>query len=66
MAVGETVFPQMPVIKGLRLGTTSAGIKKPGRRDLVVIEVPEGASVPALLRDQYRQCQCRDRCRRHA
>ncbi|MGB8711709.1 MAG: bifunctional glutamate N-acetyltransferase/amino-acid acetyltransferase ArgJ [Onishia taeanensis] len=45
MAVGETVFPQMPVIKGLRLGTTSAGIKKPGRRDLVVIDVPEGASV---------------------
>ncbi|WP_458527349.1 bifunctional glutamate N-acetyltransferase/amino-acid acetyltransferase ArgJ [Onishia taeanensis] len=45
MAVGETVFPQMPVIKGLRLGTASAGIKKPGRRDLVVIEVPEGASV---------------------
>ncbi|WP_192036615.1 bifunctional glutamate N-acetyltransferase/amino-acid acetyltransferase ArgJ [Halomonas sp. YLGW01] len=45
MAVGETVFPQMPVIKGLRLGTASAGIKQPGRRDLVVIEVPEGASV---------------------
>ncbi|MAX31911.1 glutamate N-acetyltransferase [Onishia taeanensis] len=45
MAVGETVFPQMPVIKGLRLGTASAGIKKPGRRDLVVIDVPEGASV---------------------
>ncbi|WP_168014275.1 bifunctional glutamate N-acetyltransferase/amino-acid acetyltransferase ArgJ [Halomonas salinarum] len=45
MAVGEAVFPQMPVIEGLRLGTTSAGIKKPGRRDLVVIEVPEGASV---------------------
>lgn len=45
MAVGETVFPQMPVIKGLRLGTASAGIKQPGRRDLVVIDVPEGASV---------------------
>ena len=45
MAVGETVFPQMPAIQGLRLGTASAGIKKPGRRDLVVIEVPEGASV---------------------
>ncbi|APE29780.1 bifunctional ornithine acetyltransferase/N-acetylglutamate synthase [Halomonas aestuarii] len=45
MAVGETRFPKMPVIEGLRLGTTMAGIKKPGRRDLVVIEIPEGARV---------------------
>ncbi|MCE8001451.1 bifunctional glutamate N-acetyltransferase/amino-acid acetyltransferase ArgJ [Billgrantia ethanolica] len=45
MAVGETRFPVMPVIEGLRLGTAMAGIKKPGRRDLVVIEIPEGAKV---------------------
>ena len=45
MAVGETRFPEMPVIEGLRLGTAMAGIKKPGRRDLVVIEIPEGARV---------------------
>ncbi|PXX99527.1 bifunctional glutamate N-acetyltransferase/amino-acid acetyltransferase ArgJ [Halomonas sp. LBP4] len=45
MAVGEARFPEMPVIEGLRLGTTMAGIKKPGRRDLVVIEMPEGAWV---------------------
>ncbi|PMR68712.1 bifunctional glutamate N-acetyltransferase/amino-acid acetyltransferase ArgJ [Halomonas heilongjiangensis] len=45
MAVGEARFPEMPVIEGLRLGTTMAGIKKPGRRDLVVIEIPEGAEV---------------------
>jgi glutamate N-acetyltransferase/amino-acid N-acetyltransferase len=45
MAVGETRFPTMPVIEGLRLGTAMAGIKKPGRRDLVVIEIPEGAKV---------------------
>ncbi|MCH4561680.1 bifunctional glutamate N-acetyltransferase/amino-acid acetyltransferase ArgJ [Halomonas sp. EGI 63088] len=45
MAVGEAPFPEMPVIEGLRLGTTMAGIKKPGRRDLVVIEMPEGARV---------------------
>ncbi|WP_010627932.1 bifunctional glutamate N-acetyltransferase/amino-acid acetyltransferase ArgJ [Halomonas sp. KM-1] len=45
MAVGETRFPAMPVIEGLRLGTAMAGIKKPGRRDLVVIEIPEGAKV---------------------
>ncbi|EWG99138.1 hypothetical protein Q427_26680 [Halomonas sp. BC04] len=45
MAVGETRFPAMPAIDGLRLGSTMAGIKKPGRRDLVVIEIPEGARV---------------------
>ncbi|WP_163576608.1 bifunctional glutamate N-acetyltransferase/amino-acid acetyltransferase ArgJ [Halomonas faecis] len=45
MAVGESRFPVMPVIEGLRLGTAMAGIKKPDRRDLVVIEVPEGARV---------------------
>ncbi|NIC07878.1 bifunctional glutamate N-acetyltransferase/amino-acid acetyltransferase ArgJ [Billgrantia bachuensis] len=45
MAVGETRFPAMPVIEGLRLGTAMAGIKKPERRDLVVIEIPQGARV---------------------
>ncbi|QFU02243.1 Arginine biosynthesis bifunctional protein ArgJ [Halomonas sp. THAF5a] len=45
MAVGETRFPVMPVIEGLRLGTAMAGIKTPGRRDLVVVEVPEGGRV---------------------
>ncbi|RCV87775.1 bifunctional glutamate N-acetyltransferase/amino-acid acetyltransferase ArgJ [Billgrantia montanilacus] len=45
MAVGETCFPAMPAIDGLRLGSAMAGIKKPGRRDLVVIEIPEGARV---------------------
>ncbi|MGQ4877411.1 bifunctional glutamate N-acetyltransferase/amino-acid acetyltransferase ArgJ [Billgrantia sp. LNSP4103-1] len=45
MAVGETDFPAMPAIEGLRLGTAMAGIKKPGRRDLVVIEIAEGARV---------------------
>ncbi|MFO7648078.1 bifunctional glutamate N-acetyltransferase/amino-acid acetyltransferase ArgJ [Halomonas campaniensis] len=45
MAVGDASFPAMPVIEGLRLGSAMAGIKKPGRRDLVVIEIPEGARV---------------------
>jgi len=45
MAVGEAHFPDMPVIDGLRLGTSTAGIKTPGRRDLVVIEIPDGARV---------------------
>ncbi|WP_110668418.1 bifunctional glutamate N-acetyltransferase/amino-acid acetyltransferase ArgJ [Salinicola halophilus] len=49
MAVGEGTFPTMPPIEGVRLGTTAAGIKKPGRRDLVVIEIPTSASVAATF-----------------
>ncbi|WP_110685273.1 bifunctional glutamate N-acetyltransferase/amino-acid acetyltransferase ArgJ [Salinicola aestuarinus] len=49
MAVGEASFPSMPSIGGVRLGTAAAGIKKPGRRDLVVIEIPESASVAATF-----------------
>ncbi|MBB3231594.1 bifunctional glutamate N-acetyltransferase/amino-acid acetyltransferase ArgJ [Halomonas stenophila] len=45
MAVGQASFPDMPRIEGLRLGTARAGIKTADRRDLVVIEVPEGAAV---------------------
>ncbi|MDL4863139.1 bifunctional glutamate N-acetyltransferase/amino-acid acetyltransferase ArgJ [Halomonas elongata] len=45
MAVGESRFPAMPRIEGLRLGAAMSGIKTANRRDLVVIEVPEGAAV---------------------
>ena len=45
MAVGEAYFPDMPRIEGLRLGTAMSGIKTANRRDLVVIEVPEGGAV---------------------
>lgn len=45
MAVGKANFPALPAIDGVRLGTAEAGIKKPGRRDLVVIEIAEGATV---------------------
>ncbi|KXS38844.1 MAG: glutamate N-acetyltransferase / amino-acid N-acetyltransferase [Halomonadaceae bacterium T82-2] len=49
MAVGEAVFPRMPVLDGLRLGTAEAAIKKPGRRDLVVIELPENTAVAGVF-----------------
>lgn len=49
MAVGDTQFPEMPVIEGMRLGTAMAGIKKPGHRDLVVIEIAEGARVSGVF-----------------
>ena len=49
MAVGEDVLPALHPIVGLRLGTASAGVKKPGRRDLVVIELAPGATSAGLF-----------------
>lgn len=49
MAVGHCPFPQMPPLDGVRLGCAMAGIKKPQRRDLVVIELPEGATTVGVF-----------------
>ncbi|MGM0520586.1 MAG: bifunctional glutamate N-acetyltransferase/amino-acid acetyltransferase ArgJ [Pseudomonadota bacterium] len=49
MAVGNVPFPAMPAIKGVRLGSTMAGIKKTGRRDLVVIELPETSTMAGVF-----------------
>jgi len=49
MAVGEAKFPQMPAIANIRLGTAQAGINKAGRRDVVIIEVPEKARVAGVF-----------------
>lgn len=43
MAVGQLVLPEFNLIKGLRIGTASAGIKKAGKKDLVVFELAEGS-----------------------
>ncbi|WP_286805426.1 MULTISPECIES: bifunctional glutamate N-acetyltransferase/amino-acid acetyltransferase ArgJ [unclassified Marinimicrobium] len=42
MAVGEYPFPSMPPLAGIKLATASAGIKKPGRQDVVLIELAAG------------------------
>jgi glutamate N-acetyltransferase/amino-acid N-acetyltransferase len=49
MATGNGKFPQMHPVSGFRLGTASAGIKTPGRKDLVVMEFAETASVAAVF-----------------
>lgn len=49
MAVGNTSFPDMPPLNGVRLGVAMAGIKKPNRRDVVVIELPETATVSGVF-----------------
>jgi glutamate N-acetyltransferase/amino-acid N-acetyltransferase len=49
MAVGSIPFPALPPLSGVRLGVAMAGIKKPDRRDLVVIELPETATVSGVF-----------------
>lgn len=49
MAVGNIPFPTMPALDGVRLGTTMAGIKKAGQRDLVVVELPETATMAGVF-----------------
>lgn len=49
MAVGENYFPVMHPVPGFKLGTASAGIKKPGRKDLVVMALSEQGSVAGVF-----------------
>lgn len=49
MAVGSGVLPELHPVAGVRLGIASAGIKKPGRLDLVVLELAPGSSVAAVF-----------------
>jgi glutamate N-acetyltransferase/amino-acid N-acetyltransferase len=49
MAVGPSELPVFPNINGVRLGVACAGIKKADRKDVVVIECPEGGSVAGVF-----------------
>lgn len=49
MAVGSFALPEFNSIAGLRIGTASAGIKKPGRKDLVVFELAEGSTTAGVF-----------------
>ena len=49
MAVGLSDLPPLTTVPGIRVGTVCAGIKKPGRRDLVVIELEEGSRCAAVF-----------------
>jgi len=49
MAVGEAPLPQFFPIAGVRIGTASAGIKKPGRQDITIFEIAEGATVAGVF-----------------
>ena len=49
MAVGKGELPDILPVAGFRLGTTSAGIKTPGRPDLVVMELREGSRIAGVF-----------------
>ena len=49
MAVGNDKLPELLAVPGVRLGTVSAGIKKPGRKDVVLIELATGANCAGVF-----------------
>jgi glutamate N-acetyltransferase/amino-acid N-acetyltransferase len=49
MAVGPGTLAPIQAVPGIRLGTVSAGIKTPGRKDLVLIEVAAGTCCAAVF-----------------
>ncbi|WP_290701638.1 bifunctional glutamate N-acetyltransferase/amino-acid acetyltransferase ArgJ [Amphritea sp.] len=49
MAVGPGTLPTLHPVAGFRLGTTSAGVKTPGRKDLVVMEIVHGATTAGVF-----------------
>ena len=49
MAVGPDTLPTLLPIPGFKIGISSAGIKRPGRRDIVVMELAEGSSVAGVF-----------------
>lgn len=49
MAVGEDSLPELLPVPGVRLGTVSAGIKTPGRQDLVLMEVTDNTRCAAVF-----------------
>lgn len=49
MAVGSGKFGHLHAVPGVRLGIASAGIKKLGRKDVVVFELAPGSSVAGVF-----------------
>lgn len=54
MAVGWKGLPVLEPIRGVRIGTTKAGIKQADRRDLTIFELAPGSAVAAVFtRNQF-------------
>lgn len=65
MAVGESCFPDMPVINGVHLSAVSAGIKKGEHLDLVLIALPETATVAGVFTQNAYCAAPVSLCRQH-
>ncbi|MBB3047069.1 glutamate N-acetyltransferase/amino-acid N-acetyltransferase [Litorivivens lipolytica] len=55
MAVGSGALPELHPVAGVKIAIGSAGIKKPGRKDLVLFELAEGSTTAAVF-TQNRFC----------
>lgn len=54
MAVGLPAVPELHPVAGIRLGTAAAGIRKPDRTDLLVIEMQAGGlAAAAFTRNRF-------------
>lgn len=49
MATGDDKLAPLLPVPGVRLGTASAGVKKPGRKDLVLLELAPGTRCAAVF-----------------
>ena len=49
MAIGQISFPEMHIIKGVRLGTSNAGIKQTVRDDTLLIDMDENGCCAAVF-----------------
>jgi len=49
MAVGDYTLPPLAPVPGVRVATVAAGIKKPGRDDLVLLEACEGSAAAGVF-----------------
>ena len=49
MAVGQDPLPPLHPVPGVRLGTVCAGIKKAGRKDLVLMELQQGSQCAGVF-----------------
>lgn len=49
MATGASSFPALPALAGVNIGIASAGIKTPGRNDLVLFEFAEGTTMAGVF-----------------
>jgi glutamate N-acetyltransferase/amino-acid N-acetyltransferase len=49
MAIGPATLPVLHPVKGVRLGVASAGVKTPGRKDVVIIEMAKKSTVAGVF-----------------